>query len=125
MAVPSMNGQVLELHRAGKLIILAVTSPARLPGAPDIATAVEAGVAGMVSQNLIGFFAPAGTSAAIIRQVAEATRSLGGEESWQQQLIASGFEPVADPDPDRLRRFIDDEIVRWSPIIRAAGLKAD
>ena len=125
MAVPSMNGQVLELHRAGKLIILAVTSPARLPGAPDIATAVESGVAGMISQNLIGFFAPVGTPAPIIRQVAEATSSLGAEESWRQQLIASGFEPVADPDPDRLRRFIEDEIVRWSPIIRAAGLKVE
>ncbi len=120
-----MNGQVLELHRAGKLIILAVTSPARLPGAPDIATAVEAGVAGMVSQNLIGYFAPAGTSAPIIRQIAEATGSLAAEESWRQQLIASGFEAVADPDPGRLRRFIEDEIIRWSPIVRAAGLKVE
>ena len=45
MAIPSMNGQVLEFHRAGKLRVLAVTSPDRLKGAPDIPTAVEAGIA--------------------------------------------------------------------------------
>jgi tripartite-type tricarboxylate transporter receptor subunit TctC len=125
VAVPSMNGQVLELHRSGKVIILAVTSPARLAGAPEIATAVESGVAGMISQNLIGLMAPAGTSAAIIAQIADATSGLAAAEAWRQQLIASGFEPVADMSADKMRRFIEDEIARWSPIIRAAGLKVE
>jgi tripartite-type tricarboxylate transporter receptor subunit TctC len=125
VAVPSMNAQVIELHKSGKLVILAVTSPARLAGAPDIATAVESGVAGMVSQNLIGLMAPAGTPAPIIVQIAGASASLAAEEGWRQQMIASGFEPVADTDPGRLRRFIADEIARWSPVIKAAGLKAE
>jgi tripartite-type tricarboxylate transporter receptor subunit TctC len=125
MAVPSMNAQVIELHKSGKLIILAVTSPARLAGAPDIATAVESGVAGLVSQNLIGLMAPAGTPAPIIAQIAGASGSLAAEEGWRQQMIASGFEPVTDTDPGRMRRFIEDEIARWSPVIKAAGLKVE
>ena len=40
---PAVTGPLLELHRTGKLRILAVTSPARLIAAPDIPTAVEAG----------------------------------------------------------------------------------
>ena len=75
MAIPSMNGQVLEFHRAGKLRVLAVTSPDRLKGAPEIPTAVEAGIAGMVSQNLVGLFAPRGTPRPIIEQISQATRS--------------------------------------------------
>src|SRR5438552_8709552 len=74
MVTPAVTAPLLEYHRTGKLRILAVTSPARLIAAPDIPTAVEAGVPGMVSQQLIGLFAPAGTPQAIIDQIASATR---------------------------------------------------
>jgi tripartite-type tricarboxylate transporter receptor subunit TctC len=125
MAVPSMNGQVLELHRSGKLRILAVTSPERLKGALEIPTAVEAGIRGMVSENLVGLLAPAGTPKAIVDQIAVATSSALSDENWQRQLIASGFETAADSSAGRMRRFIEDEIVRWSPVIKAVGLKTD
>jgi len=39
---------VLELHRARKLRIIAVTSAKRLASAPDVPTAVEAGLPGMI-----------------------------------------------------------------------------
>jgi tripartite-type tricarboxylate transporter receptor subunit TctC len=125
MAVPAMNGQVLELHRAGKLRILAVTNPERLTGAPEIPTAVEAGLAGMISQNLVGILAPAGTSKAIIDQVAAATRICLSERSYQEQLVASGFELPPDSSPERMRRFVEGEIARWTPVIKAVGLKLD
>src|SRR5436190_355852 len=39
MAVPAVTGQVLEFHRSGKMRVLAVTSPKRLTGAPELPTA--------------------------------------------------------------------------------------
>jgi tripartite-type tricarboxylate transporter receptor subunit TctC len=125
MAIPSMNGQVLELHRSGKLRVLAVTSPDRLVGAPEIPTAVEAGIRGMVSQNLVGLMAPAGTPKAIIEQIAQAMRTAMADQKYQQQLIAFGFELPPDLGPDRMRRFVEDEIARWTPVIKAIGLKLD
>src|SRR5712691_8624919 len=74
LVTPAVTAPLLELNRTGKLRILAVTSPARLIAAPDIPTAVEAGLPGMVSQQLIGLFAPAGTPKAIIDQIAVASR---------------------------------------------------
>jgi tripartite-type tricarboxylate transporter receptor subunit TctC len=44
-----MTNQVLEFHRTGKLRLLAVTNPTRIAIAPDIPTAVEAGVPGLIS----------------------------------------------------------------------------
>jgi tripartite-type tricarboxylate transporter receptor subunit TctC len=44
MGVLAVTGQVLEFHRSGKMRVLAVTSPTRLSGAPDLPTAVEAGL---------------------------------------------------------------------------------
>jgi len=39
MVVPAVTGQVLEFHRSGKMRVLAVTSPKRLSGAPELPTA--------------------------------------------------------------------------------------
>ena len=64
IATPNVTAQILELHHAGKVRILAVTTPRRLAGAPDIPTAVEQGLPGMIAQNFIGLFAPARTSPA-------------------------------------------------------------
>src|SRR5436190_11457438 len=87
LVTPAVTAPLLEFHRTGKLRILAVTSPTRLLAAPDIPTALEAGVPGMVSQQLIGLFAPAGTPKAIIDQIASATRMALAEKAYQQFLM--------------------------------------
>ena len=125
MVTPTVTGQMLEFHRSGKLRILAVTSQARLIAAPEIPTAVEAGLPGMVSEQLIGLFVPAQTPRAIIEQIGQATRKALAEEGYQQMLIESGFEPDLDSNPDKFRRDIEDDIARWTPVVKALGLKID
>ena len=125
MITPNVTGQVIELHKSGKLRVLAVTTPTRVGAAPDIATAVEAGLPGMVSQNFIGLFAPARTPKPVIEQIAQATRTAMAERDLQQMFTAAGFEPHVDSSPEQARHFLDEEIVRWSPIIKAIGLKLD
>jgi tripartite-type tricarboxylate transporter receptor subunit TctC len=125
MATLNVTAQVIEFHRTGKLRILAVTTPRRLAAAPEIATAVEQGLPGMVSQNFIGLFAPARTPPEIVEQLARATQAAMSDESYRRSLVASGFEPHADSSPQRTRRFVEDEIARWSPVIRSIGLKLD
>ena len=125
MVTPAVTAPLLEYHRTGKLRILAVTSPARLIAAPDIPTAVEAGVPGMVSQQLIGLFAPAGTPKAIIDQIASATRTALAEKAYQQFLIEAGFEPDIDSTPEKFRRVIEDDIAKWTPVVKAIGVRLD
>jgi tripartite-type tricarboxylate transporter receptor subunit TctC len=125
MVTPAVTAALLELHRAGKLRILAVTSPGRLIAAPEIPTALEAGVPGMVSLQSIGLLAPAGTSHEIIGQIAQASRTVIADPAYRQFLIESGFEPDFDSTPDKFRRFIEDDIARWTPIVKAIGLKLD
>ncbi len=125
MITPNVTGQVIELHKTGKLRILAVTTAARVVAAPEIPTAVEAGLPGMISQNFIGLFAPAGTPRPTIEQVAQATRSGLAERDLQQMFLAAAFEPMPNSGPEQARRFVDDEIARWTPVIRSIGLKLD
>jgi len=125
MVATSVTGQVLELHRSGKVRMLAVTTAARVIAAPDIPTAVEAGLPGMIAQNFFGLFAPAGTPKAIIEQIAQATGRAMADDEFRQKLIASGFEPHLDSTPETARRFVDVEVSRWTPVIKTIGLKLE
>ena len=124
MVTPAVTGPLLEFHRTGKLRIIAVTSGKRLVAAPDIPTAVES-LPGMISQQSIGLFAPAGTPPAIIEQIAKASAGALAEQAYQQFLIASGFVPDVDSNAEKLRRLIDEDIARWAPLAKAIGLKLD
>jgi tripartite-type tricarboxylate transporter receptor subunit TctC len=124
MTMISVTGQVLDLHRSGQARMLAVAAPARLVAAPEIPTAIEAGLTGMIAQNFLGLFAPARTPAAIVEQISNATRTIMADHALREKLIASGFEPYPDSSPEAARRFVDAEIVRWAPIIKSIGLKA-
>jgi tripartite-type tricarboxylate transporter receptor subunit TctC len=125
MVTPAVTGQLLEFNRTGKLRILAVTGPTRLIAAPDIPTAVEAGFPGMIAQQLIGLLAPAGTSRAIIEQIAHATRTAIAERGYQQMLVESGFEPDIGSTPDKFRRLLEEDVAGWTPVVKAIGLKLD
>lgn len=125
MIIGAVTGPMLELHRSGKLRILVVTGPARLIAAPEIPTVVEDGPPNMIAQNFTGLFAPARTPNAIIEQVAQATRAALAERAYQQALIESGFEPDGDSSPDKFRRALEGDIARWTPVVKALGLKID
>src|SRR5262245_500650 len=58
MLVHGINEQAIELHRTGKVRILAVTGATRLVEAPGIPAAAEAGFPDMVSYVFTGLFAP-------------------------------------------------------------------
>ena len=79
----------------------------------------------MISQNLVGLLAPAGTPRAIIERLSLATKTCLEDRGFQEQLIASGLELPPDSSPERMWRFVESEIARWTPIIRAIGLKLD
>jgi tripartite-type tricarboxylate transporter receptor subunit TctC len=123
--MPGITGQVLELYRSGKLRLLAVTNPARLAVTPDIPTVAEAGFPGLTSQQIIGLFAPTGTPAPIILKISEATQlALTGLE-YQQLLIEQGFDLPLNWTPEKFRRLIAEDVIRWMPVVRMVGVKLD
>jgi tripartite-type tricarboxylate transporter receptor subunit TctC len=123
MIVANITGQVLELNRAGKLRILATTGPQRLSAAPALPTAVEAGLPGMVATNFTGLFAPARTPGAIIERISSATRAAMSGAEVRENLVEQGLEAFADSTPEATQRFVADDIARWTPVVRAVGLK--
>ena len=123
MIIANVTGQVLELHRSGKLRMIVVTGPQRLVADPEIPTAIESGLPGMISVNFTGLFAPAKTPKPIVDQIAAATASALASDEVRKNLIEQGLEPYPDSTPEKTRRFVEQDIARWTPVIRAIGLK--
>jgi tripartite-type tricarboxylate transporter receptor subunit TctC len=125
MMTPNVGGPLLDFHRAGKVRILSINATTRIKAAPDIPTAIEAGLPGMIAGNLNGLFAPAGVPKTIVDQIAEATRRIMADAEFQRILVTSGFEPILDSGPDATRQFIAAELTRWTPIMKATGFKME
>lgn len=125
MAVVNVTGQVLSLQEAGKLRMLAVTTPARIPNAPAVPTTAEAGMPGLVSQIFAGLFAPAGTPKAIVERIAKAVAVALPDPELQKVYLSAGFEPDRQSGPEHMRTFLAAELARWKPIIEASGYKLE
>jgi tripartite-type tricarboxylate transporter receptor subunit TctC len=120
---PNITGQVLELHRAGRIRILAVNSAERLAAAPEIPTAIEEGLPGMIAQLFLGIFVHAATPRPIIERIAEANRKAMADPAFQKILDDSGLEAVLDSNTEKAQRFLAEEIARWGPVVKASGFK--
>jgi tripartite-type tricarboxylate transporter receptor subunit TctC len=110
--------------KSGKVRALAVSSATRFPGAPDIPSAAEAGIPGMEAKLWFGLFAPARTPKAI---VAKLHAELGGilrSPDTQETFLKQGVAAAAST-PEELADWVRAELVRWTPIIQGAGIRAD
>jgi tripartite-type tricarboxylate transporter receptor subunit TctC len=125
MMSANATAQILELHRAGKVRILSVNSSDRLKAAPDIPTSIEAGLPGMVAQTTFGLFAPAGTPRPILDRINQVTQQVMADERFQKELLRIGFEPLLGVGPDQAAAVFQDELVRWTPILKTVGTKPE
>ncbi len=110
--------------KAGKVRALAVSSSVRFPGAPEIPSAVEAGIPGMEAKLWFGLFAPARTPRAVVvklnREIGDILRAPETQETFLKQGVAA-----APSTPEELGEWVKSELARWTPVIQAAGIKAD
>jgi len=119
----NITGTTLAMHQAGQIRILAVATDHRLSAAPEIPTAAEAGYPDLIAQLFVGLFAPAGTPKPIIERLASVSQAAVAAKDFQDKLQSAGFEAVINFGPDRTTKYLSDETVRWTPILKQSGLK--
>src|SRR3989441_2226540 len=110
--------------KSGKVRALAVSSAARFPGAPDIPSAAEAGIPGMEAKLWFGLFAPARTPKAIVSKLNSEVGSILRSPETQETFLKQGV-AAAVSTPEELADWVRAELVRWTPIIQGAGIRAD
>jgi tripartite-type tricarboxylate transporter receptor subunit TctC len=108
---------------AGKVKVLAISSPQRSPLAPNLATFREQGYPELDIYIWSSIAAPAGTPDAIIARLnAEFTRALRSTEI-RDKWTPVGFEPMPST-PDEMARFSQAESRRWAEAVKISGFKA-
>ncbi|NBY68811.1 MAG: tripartite tricarboxylate transporter substrate binding protein [Betaproteobacteria bacterium] len=120
MITPIMSSAVLAQHRAGRARIVGVNSDARLKVAPDIPTSVEAGVPDMRVQVFNAVFTPAGVPRDVQEFLRATHNKVRNDPAFLQDLEKAGAEPFSLPDPEK---FIAEEVVRWTSVIKATQFK--
>jgi tripartite-type tricarboxylate transporter receptor subunit TctC len=103
----------------------AVAAPTRLAKLPNVPTAKEAGLDFQMS-IWAGMFAPKGTPKEVIDKLAAALDKALDDPAVTKRLSdLGGSAPAkADRNPAKFTRFVNEEIARWSPILKAAGAAA-
>lgn len=115
----------LQQHRAGKLRILGYAHAKRATIAPEIPTMIEAGVPGYEAYTFNLILGPAGVPKDIVDTIDQASRKLMADPSVVKFLEDIAAVPTTDTSPERTAKFIKDEIAKWAPVIRAAGVKIE
>jgi tripartite-type tricarboxylate transporter receptor subunit TctC len=115
---------VHALVKAGKLRLIAVGTPKRLPQFADVPTVGESGLAGFEFNSWFAIMAPAGTPKAVVQKVqAEVVKALA-DHSVRDQLIAQGLSPRGST-PEDLAVALRAQLARYEALIRQAGITAD
>ena len=115
----------LELHRSGKLRILAVSGLTRNAALPDVPTLHEAGVKAFDHANAAyGAYVPTGTPPDVVRKLESALIAAMRTPQVKEVLGRAGLGATGLPGQD-LRRVLDEERRFWRPIVQASGFRGE
>jgi tripartite-type tricarboxylate transporter receptor subunit TctC len=109
--------------KAGKVRILAVTGPKRLPALPDVPTMNEI-VPGVVAVAWFAIVAPPGTPSAIAEKVSSLAGEILRSPEVAQRLADISAEPVGNT-PAEMARWMKEDTERWRAVIKAGNIRAD
>ena len=115
---------LLPYIRDGRLKGLATLSEKRLSQAPDLPTAIEQGVPGMLASAWFGMFGPANLPQEISQKVSRALHTAISDPAIRTKLIDAGLEPQY-LNPRAMSEFVAQDIARWKDVVLKAGVKTE
>ncbi|HKA41473.1 MAG TPA: tripartite tricarboxylate transporter substrate binding protein [Burkholderiales bacterium] len=114
--------QVLPHVRTGRIRMLAVGAAKRIPAVPDVPTVAEAGFPGYEVTVWWGVSAPAGVPRPVMEKLRREFTTLL-KEPETQKLLANDAAEVRLATPAEFRKFIHDEVRKWTGVARDAGIR--
>jgi tripartite-type tricarboxylate transporter receptor subunit TctC len=121
--VTSTTSEFVELHKAGKIRVIATSDNERMPLLPDVPTFKESGF-DIVGTGWYAMFAPAHTPADVIARLNKALVAAINLPDIKERLISYGLKPTG-TSPAELAAIQKADAAKWAPIVKASGFVAD
>ncbi|MGH8518872.1 MAG: Bug family tripartite tricarboxylate transporter substrate binding protein, partial [Panacagrimonas sp.] len=119
-AAPSLIAHI----RSGRLRVLGAASAERNRLLPEVPTFGELGYPKVAVSLWYGLLAPAGTPKPVVERLnREALRALTSPDV-RDKLQAQGAEPMPGT-PEAFASFMQEEMAKWAPVVKQAGVKLD
>lgn len=110
--------------QAGRVRCLGITTAYRFAALPDVPTIAESVLPGFSAAGWSGIVAPTGTPEAIITKINRDVTMMLREPAIAARIIA--LASIPDPTtPAEFAAFIQAEIVKWTEVARAAGVRLE
>ena len=114
----------LQYIQTGRLKALAITGDKRLSSLPNVPTIAESGVPGYDSTVWYAMLAPPNTPREVVTRINAELLQILKDPSFKSMMSLNGIEPIG-TSPEGLTSYINKEIIKWSKVIKSAGIKAD
>jgi tripartite-type tricarboxylate transporter receptor subunit TctC len=114
---------VLQHLKAGRLVAIGVSSPARSPVLPGV-PAIGEQVPGYSGTLWVGLFGVRGVSPDIEARLQDAMKKVLAAPDTQEKLQAQGVE-LANVTSSQFATILQDDIARWARIVRESGATID
>jgi tripartite-type tricarboxylate transporter receptor subunit TctC len=111
-----------SMSEGGKLRLLAVASPNRMPLMPDVPTMEEAGVPGFEMASWFGLLAPSKTPKEIVDRLSQEVKKAVYDPKFGERMQAQGLEIVGSSSETMLATMQADT-KKWAELIKATGIK--
>jgi tripartite-type tricarboxylate transporter receptor subunit TctC len=114
---------LIEMHKAGKIRILAVSGDTRSPLVPDVPTLVQAGV-NVTSSTYTGLFGPARMPADVVRRLHDAVAPMLTNAAMREKLAAQAMTPWP-ANGQQLAALLAEERKRFEGLVKASGYQKE
>lgn len=112
--------ETAELHRSGKVRVIAVTGPQRDPQVPEVPTLKEQGI-DMEATAWFAMYGPAGLKPEVLARLEQSVMRAVQQPAVRSKLIALGYEPIGSTS-QQLAAAQRADLARWEKPIKAAGV---
>jgi len=115
----------MPLALAGKVRALGAGMATRIPSMPNLPTLQEQGIKDFECYTWNAIIAPAGTPKPIVSKLNAAINKALADPKVSDALKKAGIDPTPGSTPESTTEFINAELKKWAPIIKASGTQVD
>jgi tripartite-type tricarboxylate transporter receptor subunit TctC len=124
VGTPTMASSIGQI-RGGGLRPLAVLAEQRSPALPEVPSAPEAGLPGLIHEEFFPILAPAGTPAPAVAALGAAFRGAIQQNAARLNEMAGVTPREGFDTPEQVMTLVREGVERYTAILRAAGVQPE